>query len=341
MKWSIVGLTILGVIAAFCAAILMTTLRSNASTSAGGDEPTTVEVLIATQDIRAMSVVTDTMIESKTVPLAQAPLHSISETTLVVGRPLAVPLLAGQPFTSASFAREGKGLDLASKLQPGMRAVSIALSHYSGLEGLLYPGCVVDVVASFKVKTQGSIGGQALSMTLLQSVQVLAIEGETVGTVRSEEEEALAESTKGQNRYNRDLLVTLMVDSKQAKALQLAMEHGKISLAMRNPFDSEDVDKDATLLNDGRLALTADLLKSSNIAGDVDTDNEGALQGLMESLGISPSSAPNAAAAFGRTAAAVSSGSTGPAPTETRAWEVAVIRGTSVETQSFLLEDER
>ncbi len=39
--------------------------------------------------------------------------------------------------------------------------------------------------------------------------------------------------------------VTLLVDSKQAKALQLAMEQGTLSLALRNPLDPATTDNEA------------------------------------------------------------------------------------------------
>jgi Flp pilus assembly protein CpaB len=46
-------------------------------------------------------------------------------------------------------------------------------------------------------------------------------------------------------RANESHCVTLLVDSKQAKALQLAMEQGTLSLALRNPLDVADADRDA------------------------------------------------------------------------------------------------
>ena len=59
-----------------------------------------------------------------------------------------------------------------------------------------------------------------------------------------------------------------MVDANQAEALQLGMEHGQISLAMRNPRDELKGDQDATLLSEGRLAQLAKLLDPTvNVTG--------------------------------------------------------------------------
>ena len=122
------------------------------------------------------------------------------------------------------------------------------------MEGLLYPGCVVDVLASFKVSSKVKLG-EAVSTTLLTSIQVMAVENQTVASYDEGKKE-----TQSPNSTRQKLLVTLMVESKQAEALQLAMENGRISLAMRNPNDALEVDKDATLLSEGRLAQLARLL---------------------------------------------------------------------------------
>ena len=54
-----------------------------------------------------------------------------------------------------------------------------------------------------------------------------------------------------------------MVDTRQAEALQLAMDNGKISLAMRNPLDQKTIDTEGMVLNQGRLGKFGELLGSS------------------------------------------------------------------------------
>src|SRR2546421_271903 len=57
----------------------------------------------------------------------------------------------------------------------GKRAMAVALTDHGGLNGVLYPGSIVDVLASFKSKT-----GEGLSTTLVSGVEVLAIERHTL-----------------------------------------------------------------------------------------------------------------------------------------------------------------
>jgi Flp pilus assembly protein CpaB len=138
----------------------------------------------------------------------------------------------------------------------GKRAVTLSLDDHSGLERILYPGCIVDVVASFKVNASEEMG-RAVSTTLLQNIEVLAVEGSSVVN-KEDPDKVEARTTRTGTR--RSLLVTVMVDSKQAEALQLATQHGEVSLAMRNPADVAVANSDATLLAEGQLAQLAQLL---------------------------------------------------------------------------------
>lgn len=148
-----------------------------------------------------------------------------------------------QVFTNACFATEGSGLQLASLLGEGKRAVSVSLADYSALAGLLYPGSIVDVLVSVKLPApQGR--SKAVSTTLLEGIQVLAVGDHTVFT------EGTSKPESDDLRRRRRLIVTLLVNSEQAQKLQLADEHGSISLALRNPTDIEPVTASATGLAD-------------------------------------------------------------------------------------------
>ena len=127
--------------------------------------------------------------------------------------------------------------------------MTVLLSDESGIEGLLYPGSVVDVVASFRLPSvPGTPSGQVVSATLLQGVRVLAVGTRSIVSERNESAEMVSEQHKIDRRRAR--LVTLMVNPEQAEALQLATEHGEISLALRNPLDEEVVPSRGVILSD-------------------------------------------------------------------------------------------
>jgi hypothetical protein len=102
------------------------------------------------------------------------------------------------------------------------------------------------------------------------------------------------------------------VDSRQAEALQLATVHGTVSLAMRNPNDKIDADRDATLLSGGQLASLAEYL--------------GAWVGTDTPEGTQAAPAAQAQPSH---------------KTRLREWDVTIMRGDSVEVQSFKTEDEK
>ena len=168
-------------------------------------------------------------VEMKKITQNERPKDSLVSPTPVIGKVLRIPVLKGQVLTKEHFATSGTGVHLAATLPEGYRAVTIALDQSGSLEGLLYPGGVVDVMATFRL-TEGAVRGESLSTTLLERIPVLAIEDRTV--VGAEAETGKSTSARSGRR-----LVTLRVTPQQAAQLQLASEHGSISLAMRNPLD--------------------------------------------------------------------------------------------------------
>jgi len=232
MKWSIVGLVVAGLVAALCAAVLVGALRLRRPSA--DSKVSEVSIVVAAKDLAAMSVVKATSVTKKTVLPSEAPKGWLSDPVQVVGRVLIVPMVEGQAFNIQCFASAGSGVHLASALPEGMRAFNISLTLYGGLQGLIYPGSVVDVLVSLrKPGDGGSQRGQLISKTLLQGVSVLAVEHRTV---TSESKEDGASSTV-MGRLRR-LMVTLMLTPSQCQAIQLAQEYGTISLGLRNPLDA-------------------------------------------------------------------------------------------------------
>jgi len=263
MKLAVAILVILGVLAAGSAAILVAGLRPR---PARANAPSEMEVVLTTQSLPAASVLTSSYITKGMASTNELPEGYLSSPVQAIGRVLAVPVVEGQVLTGSCFVSDGTGAQLAAALPEGMRAVSVTLSNNYDTGGLLYPGCVVDVLASFKLAS--SERGQAISTTLLRGIQVLAVEGTSVVS-KDATEKAPGENERTRNI--RGLTVTLMVDPKQAEALQLARQFGDVSLAMRNPLDKNRVATDTTVLSQGRLATLGSMLDPAAL----DARNEG------------------------------------------------------------------
>lgn len=258
MRTSIVGLVALGLIAAFSAALLMAAVGKTpnaARLSGSGDRDVTV--LVAARDLPAVSKVHAEDLQERKIKAKDMPKGVMQDPINAVGKTLVRPLLAGEPVTSDCFASNNRGMELVSNLPPGKRAVTVELKLSDGLEGLLYPGSVVDVLAFFRFDGDMRKNvADAVSTTLLRGVEVLAIDDTTAST---SEEDGTAKNNGALARA-KTRRVTLLVDSRQAEALQLASAQGTVSLAMRNPQDTIEADRDGTLLSGGQLASLAEYL---------------------------------------------------------------------------------
>ena len=255
MKWGIAILLILGVVAAACAALLMGTLSAGSSAS-DEKQSNSIEVAMAKVSLPAMTVITLDHINEEIVSRDELPQGQLVSPSRIIGRVLSMPVMEGQVLTESCFVTEGTGSLLAASLPHGMRAVTVSVSNRSMPDRiLLYPGCVVDVLVAYRLSSRAS-EGQALSTTMLRGMQVLAVSGESVITNPNTEEES---GTKKRNT-SRGTLVTLMVDPKQAEALQLAVENGSISLSLRNPLDRKLFELEGTVLSQGRLAHLGSML---------------------------------------------------------------------------------
>jgi Flp pilus assembly protein CpaB len=288
MKWGIIILVILGLAAAACAAILVSTLGAKSAASADKNSSPGIEVAMAKTSLPAMTVITLEHIVKETVPKEEVPKEGFTSPASVIGRVLSMPVVEGQILTESCFVTAGSGAQLAAALDPGMRMVTVALSSKTTPDiALLYPGCVVDVLVSFRLSSRDS-EGEAVCMPMLHGIQVLAVDGESVvSNPKQETEEGTAPKPRRTSRGGATM-VTLMVNSKQAEALQLAADNGIVSLAIRNPLDSYPVDRQPTILSQGRLAHSG-----SPLTPVVPFNDEKSLEKFLEQLRGKKSSEPN------------------------------------------------
>jgi pilus assembly protein CpaB len=330
MKWSVILLLVLGVMAAICAAVLVTIFgigqRSQVAKIIGGGEEPTATILVASRALAPMTVVDESCLTPLSVPRSKIVAGTFTSSVEVTGKVLSGSLVKGQPFTTSSFTNDSARARLASRVPPGKRAVGIAVTDHAGLDGVLYPGSIVDVLGTFKTAS-----GESVSTTLISRVEVLAIERQTIvlDTEKQTDSSPIAGIEAALNKGNTSRRVTLLVDLKQAKTLQLAMDQGTISLVLRNPGDA--------------APAAMDVLFSSNIlqeSGAAARDMWAKVIGSM------------AAAAQARAAAALTANitekprvpTTAPAqpapPPKPPQWETIIIRGTEVETRQFEMPPE-
>jgi pilus assembly protein CpaB len=318
MKASLIFLTLFGLVAAVCAAVLVRTVLSrpapNIAVASGDSE---VTLLIAAKPLKAMTVVDAAAITTKTVRKSELPAGSMTNSVQVVGKVLTRPMVEGEVFAPSCFANEGLGLYLAAALPRGKRAFSITLRDHTSMAGILYPGSVVDVIVSLQAEGEARSG---VSTTLLQGIQVIGIGSQTVASDQEfKDKNPGALATKGQTNHR---MVTLLVTPKQAEILQLATEYGTVALTMRNPLDDLQVAQDVTRMSD--------------------------FSGASKGLGLQMASwataflrsrpTPARAGETGSDPFAAAAGpSTQPSRSSNPLWEMLVVRGNNSEKRSFPL----
>lgn len=151
------------------------------------------------------------------------------EDTILEGAVLRAGLTAGDPLTAGRLVRPGERGFLAAVLKPGMRAVSVPINATTGISGFVFPGDGVDLLLTHKVKIGGT--HRRATETLLHDIRVLAVDQRTND---QEGEPTLAKTA------------TLEVKPKQAEVIAVAMEMGRLSLALRALAQYPDAPATAT-----------------------------------------------------------------------------------------------
>lgn len=257
--------------------------RTMAATNAAA---TTVEVLVTAHDIEAGA-----SLEAGDLRWQAWPASAVSpgwqvrghRPASLVGRIMPMRLAAGVPVTSAMSKAAGNGSGFAAAIRPGWRAATIAVTPAAGLAGFVAPGDHVDVLL---VQT---LGNRRTAQTLLADLGVLGVDqrqraDRTLVAPLAAASDVIADATRASGSTPPDL-VTLEVTPRQAEALAIAAELGKLSLVLRGP-GREGVapggrrwDTDVTGLSPALLA--------SNVAGG----------GLAAALAPAPAALPAPAVA--------------------------------------------
>ncbi|HLO77272.1 MAG TPA: Flp pilus assembly protein CpaB [Magnetospirillum sp.] len=120
---------------------------------------------------------------------------------------------------------------LAAALQPGMRAVSVAIDDVSGNAGLTLPGDRVDLILTHSLTTRDSDAGgppKVASETVLADVRVIAV-GQALRIPEAEPANGQQVQSSGNART-----VTLEVSPRDAESVAVVSRLGQLSLALRS-----------------------------------------------------------------------------------------------------------
>lgn len=189
-----------------------------------------VKVVTAKQRIPAKTMVTAQMIELKEIPDIYVNPRAFVDSKEIIGKTIKSEILPGEQVLRDKVA-QGKGSSegLSYIIEPGKRAVTIAVNEVSGVAGQILPGDRVDVMGTFD--NQG-----ILTTLIIQNVPVLSVD-QTTDT-----------SGQGEKKTSARTL-TLSVNPDQMQPLVLCSEKTTLRLALRSASDQDILNLPMTRMN--------------------------------------------------------------------------------------------
>ena len=197
-----------------------------------------VEVVVAASDVPQNTILTEGVMEIKTIPEDMMIAGGNSSMETLVGKMAKVDIHAGEQIVADRITGIGDrdASKLAMLVEQGKRAVTIAVDEVTGLNHMIRPGDRVDVIAHV-----GQIGPggeeEPTSLTVVENVPVLAVDN----------------VMKSQGKSEGYSTVTLMVTPDQANELDWSENSGSLRITLRTPLDANPTPTNR--VTDGNIGL--------------------------------------------------------------------------------------
>jgi pilus assembly protein CpaB len=140
---------LVGVLLAVLAFVLVVILLNGQSGPGNTAETLKTKVLVAKEKIDIGTAVTPEMVDVIEVDPSAVEGTALHDPSQVAGKPALVNIPAKAQITAETFAG---GNDISSQLKPGEKAIAIQVDRTTGLDFLVQPGNIVDVVLVADVK---------------------------------------------------------------------------------------------------------------------------------------------------------------------------------------------
>jgi pilus assembly protein CpaB len=211
---------------------------NNSTTFSGG----TVNVVVASREIKAGTKITTDMLDVATLPQAGVIDGAVVDKTTLTGLTARYPMGKNEQFSAAKLGQTEADKVFANVIPPGKRAVAIPVTENTNVGGLIVAGDRVDVTAV----TRGT-GAAGTASTVLQNVLVLSV-GQTAAKATTRLDASgtpIASGNTGDLSTRPDntdpnakaRTITVAVDPGQVPLVALAQEQGTIYLSLRAPGD--------------------------------------------------------------------------------------------------------
>lgn len=225
--------------------------RPQAAQAAQAAKPSTKSVLVAAKPLGVGEFVQPAGVRWQPWPDVAVPESYFVEGKRgvddIAGAVLRRPVAQGEPIVDGNVVQPGDRGFLAAVLEPGMRAISVAVDEAAANAGLIFPGDRVDMVLSQSLaEKEGQ--ERRVSETVLRDVRVIAM-GRRMRT-----EEAGAGAPSGPAKT-----ATLEVTPAGAEKVALVTELGKLTLSLRSLAVREEGGGEAAADTSARVTWDSDV----------------------------------------------------------------------------------
>jgi pilus assembly protein CpaB len=212
------------IIALFTTVLIYNWLQKKAMAKPAAFE--TQPVVIAAVDIPWGTRITKEMVKKVDFPKGYLSTGCFSDPSSLEGRVTVFPVKANEPiFESRLAPMSVKGGGVAAVVDSRKRAVAIKVDRTTVASGAIQPGNRIDVLVTLTLGNTFS----PVTKTIIENIRVLAVGREMEEKSGRGEKPALAD------------VITLEVTPEEAEKLGLAINEGKLLLALRNYGDTDDV----------------------------------------------------------------------------------------------------
>ncbi len=191
-----------------------------------------VPVAVAKTMIPARQVITEQMVTFREIPAKYVSPSALGSPGEALGKIARGDIYPGeQIIKNKILSPNDPGDGLAMLVEPGRRAVTVAVNDVTGVAGLLKPGDRVDILGTVST----GAGKEPITSTILQDIKILAVN------------KSMDSPPDGKQPQNGTL--TLSVNPFEAQHLTMASEKGSIRVLLRSPHDTAKVNIPSTNIN--------------------------------------------------------------------------------------------
>jgi pilus assembly protein CpaB len=229
----LVGLAALFAVAAVVVGVMgyrMSTGQSTAGTD-GKTVAATYQVVVAARDLAPGMVVQAGDLRVQGQPTL--PVNTFSMPEQIVGRKLTVAARADQPVTIDMLETQRS---IATKLNPGERAVAVQVDKIIGIGGFALPGDKVDVLLF--LRKDDETGDITTAQVVLRDIRVVSFENNTGDAPPAASSKDEKDKNQRAQREERNPSAVLAVAEADVARLMLAASSGTLRLALRPDEDT-------------------------------------------------------------------------------------------------------